>query len=102
MTGLAGLGMPEFHRLQNGEAWQVPADATGLRARGVLPEDRGGAGRRKLLIIDDQVGMTRVVAMMASQLGLEVKVLHDSLHAVDTYLEFRPDILILDMIMPEK
>jgi len=102
MTGLAGSGVPEFHRPQGGEPWQQPGGTTGLHDRGIPSEGKIGATCRRLLIVDDQVGMTRVIAMVANQLGLEVKVLNSSLHAVETFLEFRPDIVILDMIMPEK
>jgi CheY-like chemotaxis protein len=89
--------------------------ATGSRSDGfiVMRDPRPFAGnhrqvrndtsmRKKLLIVDDQVGMTQVVAMVAGQLGFEVEVLNTALNVVDTFLQFRPDIVILDMIMPEK
>jgi CheY-like chemotaxis protein len=102
MTGLAGSETPEFRRPQGGEPWQLASRVPGNHECDHAREAKSGSMRRKLMIVDDQVGMTRVVAMAASQLGLEVKVLNNPLHAVDSFLEFRPDILILDMIMPEK
>jgi CheY-like chemotaxis protein len=57
---------------------------------------------KKLLIIDDQAGIAKVVSLIAEQLGLEVKALNSSVLATETFLEYRPDIVILDMIMPEK
>jgi DNA-binding NtrC family response regulator len=57
---------------------------------------------KKLLVIDDQSGMTKVVEMIARQLGLNARSLNSSAQATETFIAFRPDILILDMIMPEK
>jgi CheY-like chemotaxis protein len=57
---------------------------------------------KKLLIIDDQVSIAKVVGLIATQLGLQVQALNSSVLATETFVEFRPDIVILDMIMPEK
>lgn len=57
---------------------------------------------KRLLIVDDQAGITKVVGLIAKQLGLEFKALNSSLSATEEFIEFRPDVLILDMIMPEK
>jgi CheY-like chemotaxis protein len=57
---------------------------------------------KKLLIIDDQASIAKVVTLIAEQLGLEVKALNSPTLATEVFVEFRPDIVILDMIMPEK
>lgn len=57
---------------------------------------------KKLLVIDDQTGITKVVEMIARQLGLNAKSLNTSSLATETFLAFKPDVLMLDMIMPEK
>jgi CheY-like chemotaxis protein len=57
---------------------------------------------KKLLIIDDQASIAKVVGLIGEQLGLEVKALSSSVLATETFVDFRPDIVILDMIMPEK
>jgi CheY-like chemotaxis protein len=56
----------------------------------------------KLLIVDDQASITKVVSLVASRIGLDVRTVNDPLQALDAFLEYRPDIIILDMIMPEK
>lgn len=56
---------------------------------------------RKLLMVDDQPSMTKVVALIASQLGMEFRSVNDLLAAIQTFIDYRPDVLILDMIMPE-
>ena len=57
---------------------------------------------KKLLIIDDQASIAKVVTLIAEQLGLEVKALSSPTLATEVFVEYRPDIVILDMIMPEK
>lgn len=57
---------------------------------------------KKLLIIDDQAGITRVVGLIAEQLGMEFKALNNSITATETFISYKPDVLMLDMIMPEK
>jgi CheY-like chemotaxis protein len=57
---------------------------------------------KKLLIIDDQAGITRVVGLIAQQLGLDFKAVNSAAAAVDEFIGYRPDIVMLDMIMPEK
>ncbi|WP_428487601.1 response regulator [Rhodopila sp.] len=53
-------------------------------------------------MIDDQASITKVVGLVASTIGLEVETVNDPLQALDAFIKFRPDIVILDMIMPEK
>lgn len=57
---------------------------------------------KKLLMIDDQAGITRIVGFVARALGIEFKAINDPLAATEVFLEYRPDIVIIDMIMPEK
>jgi CheY-like chemotaxis protein len=57
---------------------------------------------KKLLVVDDQTGITKVVEMIGRQLGLDVRTLNSSAQATETFIAFKPDILLLDMIMPEK
>ncbi len=57
---------------------------------------------KKLLVIDDQTGITKVVELIARQLGLDVRSLNSSAQATETFIAYQPDVLFLDMIMPEK
>ena len=57
---------------------------------------------KKLLVIDDQTGITKVVEMIAKQLGLNARSLNSSAQATETFIAFKPDVVMLDMIMPEK
>jgi CheY-like chemotaxis protein len=69
---------------------------------GVWPRGEGRSMAKKLLVIDDQAGITKVVEMIARQLGITTRTLNNSSQATETFIAFKPDILILDMIMPEK
>jgi CheY-like chemotaxis protein len=57
---------------------------------------------RKLLIIDDQQGVAKVVGLIASAIGYETRVLTSPMGAIDVFIDFNPDVVILDMIMPGK
>ena len=57
---------------------------------------------KKLLVIDDQTGITKVVELIARQLGLNARTLNSSSQATEVFIAFKPDVLMLDMIMPEK
>jgi CheY-like chemotaxis protein len=57
---------------------------------------------KKLLVIDDQTGITKVVELIARQLGLNARSLNDSSQATEVFIAFKPDVVMLDMIMPEK
>ena len=61
-----------------------------------------GKMAKKLLMIDDQAGITRVVELIARQLGMEFRAVNSSLAATEAFIDYRPDVVILDMIMPEK
>jgi CheY-like chemotaxis protein len=63
---------------------------------------RKGPMAKKLLVIDDQTGITKVVELIARQLGLNARALNDSLQAAEVFIAFKPDVVMLDMIMPEK
>jgi CheY-like chemotaxis protein len=56
---------------------------------------------KKLLIVDDQPGITRIVALVTRALGLECKAVNDPRLAIDEFIAFQPDVVILDMIMPD-
>lgn len=56
----------------------------------------------RLLVIDDEIAITRVVQQVALALNFNVRSLTTPARAVDEFIEFRPDIVLLDMVMPER
>jgi YesN/AraC family two-component response regulator len=65
-------------------------------------ENAGVVMTQRLLAIDDEVGLTKVVGLIAGQLGMEFKAHNTSLTATEVFIDFQPNIVIIDMIMPEK
>ena len=56
---------------------------------------------RKLLVIDDEPDIARFVAQVAEGLGYEVRSTSDPDEFKKFYTEFEPDVVILDVVMPE-
>lgn len=56
---------------------------------------------RRLLVVDDDVRMTRTVALTATQLGMKTHQINDPARALDAFIAFRPDVILLDVFMPE-
>lgn len=56
---------------------------------------------KKLLVIDDEQSITKIIAKVASELGYDVRTLNDAATAFDTFEDFQPDILMLDLMMPD-
>jgi CheY-like chemotaxis protein len=58
--------------------------------------------KKKVLIIDDEVAFTSIVKLtLEGHGGFEVCVENDSRQAIATTRKFWPDIIILDVVMPE-
>jgi DNA-binding response OmpR family regulator len=57
---------------------------------------------RKLLIVDDDAGLTKAYARIGTEAGFEVRVINDPLKATEAFLDFKPDVVVIDLIMPEK
>lgn len=57
---------------------------------------------RKLLIIDDQEGLLRVMQRIAEGAGWEVRTLSGSEQATEIFLALAPDVVVLDILMPGK
>jgi DNA-binding NtrC family response regulator len=57
---------------------------------------------RRLLLIDDSEQWTKMVARMAALLGFAVERCNDPMLALDAFVAVKPDVVMLDMCMPEK
>jgi CheY-like chemotaxis protein len=56
--------------------------------------------RRRILVADDNVDGARTLAMMLEVMGHEVVTAHDGEQALSAAMEFRPDVMVLDIAMP--
>jgi CheY-like chemotaxis protein len=57
--------------------------------------------RRRILVVDDEASLTRLLKLNLEQEGdYEVRVEVDSSRALSVAREFRPDLVLLDLVMP--
>jgi CheY-like chemotaxis protein len=54
-----------------------------------------------VLVVDDNVDAAVSTAMMLQIMGSETRTAHDGLEALEVAAEFRPDLILLDIGMPE-
>jgi CheY-like chemotaxis protein len=54
----------------------------------------------RLLIVDDNRDSADTLAMLLEHEGFELRVAYDGQRAIETALAFRPDVLIVDLVMP--
>jgi two-component system response regulator TrcR len=55
----------------------------------------------RVLLVDDERALTNLVRMALQYEGWEIDVAHDAAEAVDKYRENTPDILVLDIMLPD-
>jgi len=55
---------------------------------------------KKILVVDDETHIVRVVALKMQNAGFEVETAGDGEEAYETAVEFNPDIIITDFTMP--
>lgn len=59
--------------------------------------------RRKILLVDDEKKFTVMLKLNLEAVGnYQVQIENDSLRAVQTAVEFNPELILLDIIMPNK
>ncbi|MEX5265908.1 response regulator transcription factor [Kocuria sp. CPCC 205231] len=54
----------------------------------------------RVLVVDDEIDLARLVEVYLRKAGLEVAVLHEGSEAVAAVREFAPDVLVLDLGLP--
>ncbi len=60
-----------------------------------------GANIRRMLVVDDNVDAATTVAELLAMSGTEVAMVHDGDSAVSRMKEFRPDVVLLDIGLPD-
>src|SRR5215813_12853831 len=79
--------------------------ATGPESKGEMAEPVAAAGvpsvrRCRILVVDDNVDSADSMAMLLKLDGHDVRVAHDGLAAVESALDFRPQVVLLDIGLP--
>ena len=58
--------------------------------------------KKRILLVDDDVQLSRVLKIGLEGNGYEAKAENDGRRALQVAREFRPDLIVLDMVMPGK
>ncbi|MFI5346647.1 MAG: response regulator transcription factor [Elusimicrobiota bacterium] len=58
------------------------------------------AERRKILIADDEASIREILSIQLARMGYEVLIAADGAEAVEVYEKERPDLVVLDVMMP--
>lgn len=57
--------------------------------------------KRKLLVIDDEPDIARLIGQVAEGMGYETRTAANAQQFRTCYAEFQPDVVVLDVVMPE-
>ncbi len=57
---------------------------------------------KRILVVDDDVRLTEIVALTAATLGIAATQVNDPSRAIDAFIAVRPDVAMIDIFMPEK
>src|SRR6266498_839721 len=88
-----GVAIPSPHRSK------AVAAAVGLRWLGDRAREPGVNGRQVLVVEDEEAIAEAVRARLASE-GYQVRVVHDGPHAIRAVAAERPDLVVLDLMLP--
>jgi two-component system sensor histidine kinase/response regulator len=55
---------------------------------------------KKVLVVDDEAAIAKLVALIVGQMGLQVETASNGAEALQKIGQNKPDLLILDLIMP--
>ena len=67
----------------------------------LLNEDMKNDVERRVLVVDDEKDVTELLEYKLKQAGLLVRTLNDPLRAIGMARDLRPDLIILDVMMPD-
>lgn len=56
--------------------------------------------RRRVLVVDDNADITTAMSILLTMLGQDVRVAHDGSTALTLAIEYRPDVVFLDLGLP--
>ena len=53
-----------------------------------------------ILVVDDEQSISEVVSLYLTRSGYEVKVVHDGKAALQALTQYKPDLVVLDLMLP--
>lgn len=76
----------------------VPVDE--LSARLLELSGVSGEGQYRVMVVDDQPVAATFAARVLQSAGMEVRIVGDALHVLETLDQLRPDLVLMDLYMP--
>jgi CheY-like chemotaxis protein len=67
----------------------------------VIDPKQNPAPRRRVLVIDDDLGAVHSMAFLLRDMGHEVQFAINGFAAIDVARKFRPEVILLDMKLPD-
>ncbi len=58
--------------------------------------------KKKILVVDDDVAISEFVCEALQMAGYEVECVHDGAQAMESLGRFRPDAILMDVVMPRE
>ena len=58
--------------------------------------------KQKVLIVDDEVSIQELIRFNLDQAGFDTEVASDGLEAIEMFESYRPDLIVLDLMLPGK
>jgi DNA-binding response OmpR family regulator len=71
-----------------------------MDVQNLLKKEETGTGKPKILVIDDEENICELITMYFEKAGYEVVCTSDGTNAVETIREQKPDLVILDLMLP--
>jgi signal transduction histidine kinase len=88
-------------RLPRADAREPAADALPNRNEEPAPAEAPQGGPRRVLVVDDNADAAGTLAELLQMLGSEVCVAHDGASAIEQTGRFHPDVVLLDIGLPD-
>ena len=79
----------------------VEAEVTPENAAGQMPQEASPSRPGRLLVVDDEPNIARILSSYFARQGWEVRTCNHPLEALNEVAEIQPDVVITDLSMPE-
>jgi two-component system, OmpR family, response regulator len=64
------------------------------------PQEKPDASKQRVLVVDDELSISELLSIALRYEGFEVATAADGNEALERWAEFRPDLILLDVMMP--
>lgn len=81
--------------------YMTPVPAVDLAQKVIQISGIGSAERYRVLVVEDDPAQAKYVALLLRNSGLEPRVLGEPLKVLEAIRDFRPDLVLMDLYMPD-